>query len=148
MIEHPRTLNRPHLVRVPGAPLTAGTNLNWTPPPRQQIELISVFIELTTDATVTNRRMRLLLGTAGYTDIMLTASGNQAASTIFRYFFMRGVDTMPQVPSTIGWYGPLPNGLLFTSSEQVTTDIVNIQAGDQISLYTIRYMMWQDPVIL
>lgn len=146
MIEHPRTLNRPHLVRVESAAITAGTEMVWTPPPIQHIELIALRIQLTTDATVTNRRLCIVIGGVHDDDVQLTASGNQAASTIFDYWFLRGCDTMPQVPSTIGWYGPLPLGLIFQMPEQLRTETVNLQAGDQITAYNIRYMTWQDPV--
>lgn len=146
MIEHPRALNRPHLVRVEGGPVAAGTELVWTPPPIQHVEFISIYIEFTTDATVINRRLTIQFGSAFDDDVQLTASGNQSAGIAVPYWFLRGVSTMPQVPSTLGWYGPLPMGLIIQQPEQFRTFIHSLQAGDQITLWKLRYMTWQDPV--
>jgi hypothetical protein len=81
-------------------------------------------------------------------DVQLTASGNQSAGLVVPYWFLRGADTMPQVPSSLGWYGPLPMGFLWTTAMNLYSDVVDLQAGDQITHYTIRYQMWQDPVVL
>ena len=146
MIEHPRALNRPHLIRIESAAIAAGTNFTWTPPDRQHVEIISVFVQLTTDATALNRRMRIQIGSGVYPDMGIVASGNHPASTVIDYWFLRGCDTHPQVPSALGWHGPLPMGLIFEHPQALFSLIYNLQAGDQITLYSIRYMMWQDPV--
>ena len=148
MIEHPRRLARPHLVRFASAALVAGTDFTWTPPLRQHIELLSVSIQLTTDATAVNRRMSLAVGLAAFPDMMILASGNHPASTVINYHFLRGCDTHPQVPSALGWHGPLPMGFIWQSPYPLITNINNLQAGDQITLVNARYMMWQDPSLI
>jgi hypothetical protein len=146
--QHPRILEHPHLVRVDSGAIAAGAMLTWSPPSRQHVELISVYIEFTTDATVLNRRLSIEIAPAGKLDVQLTASGNQPASQVYPYHFLRGCNTMPQVPTALGWYGPLPMGFLWPASHQLRTAIDNMQAGDQITHYTLNYMMWQDPAVI
>ena len=148
MIEHPRILNRPHLVRVEAGVLPVATNFTWTPPARQHVELISVTVILSTDATVTNRRMRLVIGGVADDDAIIIASQNQLASTLIPYSFLRGFGYDSGALNLGGHTAGLPLGLLFANPEQLRSEIINFQAGDQITGYNIRYMMWQDPVII
>ena len=148
MNEHPRIINRPHLGREEVGATPAGANFTWTPPARTHVEIISVFLELTTNATVTTRRVRLVIGGVADDDVMIIATGVQPANQVWRYHFVRGQGSTSGAPAIDGWCSAWPMGLLFQNPEQLRSDITNLQAGDQITLHTIRYQMWQDPVII
>jgi hypothetical protein len=147
-IEHPRILNRPHLVRAVSGPIGANTNVVWTPPARQHIEILSFRIRLDTDGNVANRRMTAEIGPTLNPDTRVMATATQAANTIYDYYFERGLGFADAAiydnVCVTGW----PMGVLFAASEQLRTDVEGMQVGDQILLYTIRYQMWQDPVVV
>ena len=147
-IEHPRILNRPHLIRLVSGPIAANSNVVWTPPQRQHVELLSFRIRLDTDGNAANRRMTAEIGPTLNADTRVVATAVQVANTIHDYYFERGLGfadaaIYDNVCAT-GW----PLGLLFAASEQLRTNVENMQVGDQILLYTIRYQMWQDPVVI
>ena len=148
MLHHPRQLNRPHLGRIEAGALAAGTNLVWTPDPRQHIELLSLKICFTTDGTAINRMMIPIIGPTFQDDFGFPCPVIQVANRTYIYFWGRAMGSFWVANFANYWVGPLPTGLLFANPEQLRTDIVNIQAGDQITSYTIRYQAWQDPVVI
>ena len=146
MIEHPRTLNRPHLGREEVGVTGAGANFTWTPTVRTHVEVISVFMRLVTDATGINRLVRLAIGGIADDDAIILADGFHGPNATYDYWFLRGLGYRSGAPALTGWNGGLPMGLLFSNPEQLRSDVYNLQAGDQITLHTIRYMEWKDPV--
>ena len=148
MLVHPRTLNRPHFGREVGGPLGAGANLVWTPPARQHIELLSIQIVFTTAIGGATREMCLFVGGAADDDFAIQAPIAQAANSTMTYWFTRGTGSYWTMATGAYYVGPLPEGLLFTNPEQLRTDILNIQGGDIIDNYRIRYQAWQDPVVI
>lgn len=148
MIQHPRALDRPHLVRVESGALAAGTEMNWTPPVRQHIEIISIQITLDTDGNAANRRMAVEWGGIADDDVVIPCPDIQIANTIYSYFWLRGLGyANPAIVDNL-WAGPLPLGLIFQAPEQIRSDTINGLVGDQITSWRIRYMMWQDPVLI
>lgn len=145
-MEHPRHLNRPHLVRVAGIALPGGTNIQWTPPNLQHVELISLRVELDTDANAANRRMSLVIGTIGTDEIKVTCPVVQLLNTVYSYWFIRGLGYNQAAIYDNMWQGGLPLGALFQAPWNMRTEIDNFLAGDQILNYQIYYQMWQDPV--
>lgn len=148
MIHHPRELDRPHLVREGFGALGAGADIAWTPNVRTHVELLSLRIAFTTDATVANRLMVPIIGPVGNDDFAFPCPVAQIATRSYEYYWGRDVGCFWTANFANYWEGPLPSGLLFSYPEQLRTGIVNIQAGDQITGYTIRYQLWQDPVAL
>ena len=148
MIEHPRTLNRPHFAREVGGPLAAGANLVWTPPARQHVELLSIQIVFTTAVGGATREMFLFVGGAVDDDFAIQAPIVQAANSTVTYWFTRGTGSYWTMLSNGYYVGPLPQGLIFSNPEQLRTDILGILGGDVIDNYRIRYKAWQDPVLV
>lgn len=148
MNEHPRTLNRPHLGRIEHGAIAAGANMAWTPDPRQHIELLSLRIDFSTDGNVANRLMLPAIGPILENDFGFPCPVLQVANRTYVYYWGRDVGCFWVANFANYWCGPLPSGLLFQAAEQLHTDIQNIQAGDQITAYTIRYQAWQDPALI
>lgn len=148
MNRHPRRLDIPHLGRIAGGPLGPGGNYAWTPAVRTHVELLSVQIVFTTAGGGPTREMFCFVGPAGADDFGLIAPVAQPAASTYTYWWGRGVGSYWVNPVQNYWLGPLPKGLLFASPEQFRTDVLDIQAGDTIDHFAIRYQQWRDPVII
>lgn len=148
MHNHPRHLPRPHLVREIFGALGAGNNILWTPPFRQHIEFLSVAISFATDANAANRLMLPIIAPVPSSDYAFPCPVLQTANQTFNYFWSRGHGCFWTANMANTWLGPLPVGFIFEHPTVLRTDIQNIQVGDQITGYTLRYQVWQDPVLL
>lgn len=148
MIHHPRELDRPHLAREAVGVVAAGNNLVWNPAQLTHVEILSLRISFTTDATVANRLMIPIIGPAGDDDFAFPCPVIQVATRSYEYYWGRDLGCFWIANFANYWNGPLPSGLLFQFPTELRTDILNIQAGDQITAYTIRYQQWQDPALL
>lgn len=148
MNQHPHQLNRPHIMRLDHVGIGGGADLVWRPENRNLIELLSLRITFSTDATVINRMMLPVIGPGGQADFGFPCPVLQAASRTYIYYWGRGMGSFWTNNFANWWAGPLPLGLLFEAPENFRTEIVNIQPGDTIDGYTIRYQLWQDPEML
>lgn len=148
MNQHPRELDRPHLVREAFGALGAAANIVWTPPARTHVELISLYIRLVTDGNAANREMVPIIGPVLQDDFAFPCPPTQAANTTYHYYWGRGVGSFWVNNFAYYWLGQLPMGLLFAHPEQLRTAVGNMQVGDQITAYTLRYQQWQDPVVI
>ena len=146
--QHPFAQDRPHHIREEGGALAAGAQLALGPAQRTWFEFISVRIRLTTDATVTNRRMVIVFGGIADDDYLVAAPMQQIATRTYDYYFGIGVGIQGvTINDTIANLS-LPIGLRLGYPEQLRTEIINFQAGDQIMMSNIRYRSWIDPVAL
>jgi hypothetical protein len=87
------------------------------------------------------------LGPAAADDLNFTVPAIHPASSTYRYIWVRGLGCFWTSIVQSFWIGTLPEGLLFSNPDQLRTDIFNLQAGDRIDNYVIRYLAWQDPVL-
>lgn len=148
MLEHPNTINRPHNVRVEGGALAAGANFVYTPDLRTWAEFITIRIRLDTDATVINRRMVIVFGGITDDDYLVAAPMQHIANRVYDYYFGIGVGLQGATINDTFANLSLPIGLRIQAPEQLRTEVVNLQAGDQILLTNLRLHSWQDPVIV
>lgn len=114
------------------APLTSGV--------RQQI--LGMRFQLVTDATVADRRVQVELKFNNTTYIVSQANVVQPASLTITYFLAAGyVASTAIVDTKVLMRWPYPPELLGSGTSaawQIATDVVNLQAGDQLqnmSLY-------------
>jgi len=130
------------------APVAAGLNYSYTPPNYVWCEMLNLHIQLTTDATVANRRLAAYLDPVANPQFNITLPALQSASLTYDYYFGRGMcfvsTTMSLLNFTTGW----PDRLLFQAPFGIHTLIDGLQAGDQITLARLHYVHWQDPVLL
>lgn len=94
--------------------------------------VVSLVATLVTDATVANRRVRLVAGDGTNRWYAAIASADQAATATVEYGAFDGADSGGL--ATAGLTVPLPNGgLLLRPGHRLQSVTVNIQAGDQWS---------------
>lgn len=148
MNQHPRDLDRPHLVREAFGAIAVNTNLLFVPPDRTHIELLSLRISFASDANAANRLMLPIIGPVGQDDFGFPCPVVQVANRAYEYYWSRDTGCFLIANFANYWTGPLPSGFVWASDAQLRTDIQNMQVGDQITAYTLRYMMWRDPVII
>lgn len=148
MINHPRQLTRPHYVREANGPVGAGANFVWTPPVRTHVELVSLAVTFTTSAGGATRGMRCVIGGAAAEDFNLQVPTIQAVGQTHNYYWGRGIGSYWTTLAYDYWLGTLPKGLLFAFPTQLRSEIISLNALDVIDNWTIRYRLWQDPVIL
>lgn len=146
MIHHSLELNRTQVTRNRVAPLAPGAEFILEPPARRQIEIVSLFIQLDTDATAVNRTMVLEFGPAGQADLQIISPVVQPLNTVYNYYFMPRYGPPNPALYFNTMIMPLPDSYPFSIGEQVRTNIHNMQVGDQILIYTVRYRTWLAPV--
>lgn len=113
----------------------AGANFSFIIPNGRMFNPIkSITIIFTSDATVANRQLNIRFFEAGSILLAVHSPVSQVASNTVRHsFFGSG-----SPPANLGnyMYSPLPD-ITLDSRHTITSDIVNIQAADQISFIII-----------
>lgn len=113
----------------------AGANFNATLSNTQYATLLQVQYTLTTSATVANRQAGITANAVIFQSPMTQPAGIAAT-----YTFAPGLPVSSGVAAagSVNTY-PIPSGLIIPPGNLVNSNILNIQAGDQISAITIIY---------
>lgn len=148
MINHPRLLPIPHIIFEGQTALALGTDWTYTPALYTHIELINLSFILTTDATVANRYV-VLHSTSGVdSDWVISCGYAHPASTAVRYSFIQGWPHDMTLPINGYLTMPLTMRWIATNPRAFETAIVNLQAGDQITMLRASFRQWIDPVLV
>lgn len=140
-----RELNKPleqgMLFKPTIADPTIGTNLLYVLPNNKTYQLIGVQFKFTSSGTATNRGVQLKLNDIAGNLLTLPNSQLQAASTGMTYIYYIGANTSPIIP---GFFliTPLPECLYIKGNGNITTNILNIQAGDAITNIQMLFNTW------
>lgn len=114
----------------------AGTNFQYNLPTHAAWYIRALHLDLTTNATVASRYMRLFESGEGISPIRFisVASNSQPASSVYEYMFQHNI-----LGNTSSWNLPatylcsLPiNFLLYAENDMIGSSVTNLQAGDVI----------------
>lgn len=112
-----------------------GANLSYALSDYEQSNIFSVRFRLVTDANVASRRVQLRFNRGGVILQDFVCSQTQAASLTYDYYFGVNLPAETFLNNVVQRsLSPIP----LLPSSTITTSIVNIQAGDQIS--SVRIM--------
>jgi len=129
-----------HLTQVaaPGA----GNNFTWSPDAYSNAEVLGVYFSLTTDANVSDRIVRLYFNN-GVSDCLLVPPNDiQTASSAVSYGFGAGYPVTNLANTTVVRSGPLPLRYIIPETWALKSNILNIQAGDSLSIIFITWLRY------
>ena len=127
---------------ITGTDPAAGAEISEIVPARTRWRLISIYLSLTTDTTVINRRIRLIIENPTNSLFQIYLSTLQTASATWYYSFSKISTPETRVFSRI--YIPIPTFILPTLSN-IRTVTDNLQAGDNYGTPQILVEEWIDP---
>ena len=96
----------------------------------------SIFARLTTNATVANRRVAILLSVGGTSFMLLASIADQTASQTVSYSWAAGATSLNDATTPLQ-QGSLPLNLLLLPETTISTFTENLQAGDNFTVQTI-----------
>ena len=116
-----------------------GSNLYWESPEFTRILVHSIFFTLVTDANVANRRVTLQASHGSVPFSQAPAPGHQVASKTIYYRFAPCILGIDQSTDLSYQWAPISEHLYLDNQHSLQTNIINIQATDQISAVAIRF---------
>ena len=120
------------LIRVvTGSDPAAGSEISITVPTNVRWRLISIQFSLTTDSTVADRRVILMLDDGASIFCTIAANYQQAENLTQTYVFMVGGEMTTSIGGMI--QSRLPNPTILFQGYRIRTSTVNLQAGDDFS---------------
>ena len=117
----------------------AGANLQWDSPENTRILVHSVFLYLVTDAAAANRRVTIQASHGSIPFSQAPAPGHQVASESIYYRFAPCILVIDQSADLSYMWAPISEHLYLEPSHSLETNVLNLQATDQISSVLIRY---------
>jgi len=120
------------------ATITAGNNLSHAPGRNSRKKLVSLSFLLTTDASPSDRYVHIICEKAGIDYHIGGVPIPQAASQARRFYFSP-FEYPSFITSTNNFHAPIPNEFIFFYADTLETDIVGLQAGDQLTDITIIF---------
>lgn len=115
----------------------AGSNFTFTNKSYTFSEIISVTFTLTTSATVANRRVHLSIFDGGLGNLDFHSSTDQAAS-LTRNYTCCAIGGAGSYANDNDIIIPIPPNLKGFAEYTIASDILNLQAGDQLSLVKVN----------
>jgi hypothetical protein len=110
----------------------AGANFSTGIGAGRSVRLHYIEFTLTTDGTAANRGITLTLGTALVQHPIAFCNTNQAASNVKQYMFHASTPVTSLTVANL-FAQPIPPNLWIPTGLYLGSDIINIQAGDQLS---------------
>jgi hypothetical protein len=124
----------------------AGANKTIVIPGQVRILPVALKFVLTTDANAANRQIIVVYNDDTRDYHTIGAPPVQTASLVREYNFVSGGFT-PFVEATVDHrYVPLSPNLYIPANGEVRIEIVNNQAGDQLSAIVFTYLRWINPL--
>jgi len=112
---------------ITGTDPAAGNEISEAVPTNARWKIKSMIFTLVTDATVSNRRVRVKIDDGSGNDpYAMDCGSNQAASNSYAY----AVDTVPLLGGSGFINVPIPDDLPLSAGMLIETDTTNLQAGD------------------
>lgn len=125
---------------VTGTDPAVNTEIAETVPTNARWRLISIFLELVTDATVANRTVTLLVDDGANTLSSVSASAAQTATQTRQYSAYPGGGA-PRLDSTV-FYLPTPPGIMLMGGFRIRTTTANRAAGDNYGAPQLLVEEW------
>lgn len=129
---------------VTGTDRAAGVEILETVPTGARWSLHSMFAQLTTDATVANRIVRLALSDGVNFIVVTPGPANQTASTSWSYNWFKGAVYFTS-PSIQNQSVPMPIAAVLLAGYAIQTTTVNIVAGDNWGAPELFVEEWIEP---
>jgi len=121
---------------------SVATNWLWSPEPNATCELLSIYMVLTTDVNAANRTLRIKFYDGTRETIFAIPNQIQIASLACPYYFAQGY-TNTNIPATeVFRSGALPINYIFPNTWTISSDLHNVQAGDQLSNIVITWLRY------
>ncbi len=128
---------------VTGTNPVAGAEFTMTVPTGARWRLVSVYGYLTTNATVANRTVHLIVDNGSTSVCYVAAQTAQTASQDIEYTFGA---TLPSVATTAAAsVNPLPEQLHLVAAYRIRTFTTNLQAGDDWGAPRVLVEEWIEP---
>ena len=126
------------LITIRPADPAVAANFSYNLPDGQRLKIIGVQFNLATDANAANRFVRITGADPTGSFIVCSTNKEQTASTTRLYNFSVGAMPAADVASLPFIQGALCDDLFLRDDETLDSDIISLQAGDQISNIVIR----------
>ena len=117
----------------------AGEQLIWPNPEDTRILIVSVILDLDTDSTAANRRLTLVAHKGDHAYGNSPAPGHEVADEDITYFFSACVLGIDESADLSTMWGVISHDFYLDPDDQLRTNLINIQVGDQIDNITIAY---------
>lgn len=122
-------------------PASVGTDFVLSPPSNNRSELIAMSFSLDTDANAGNRTVRLHFK-RGVNDLIVgCAAVSQIANTIFNYVVGQH-GTFSTASDVDSHFIAIPSLPILLETDTIESEVVNIEAGDQIGWLTFVFKTW------
>ena len=138
------TIQHPHgrLRSITGTDPAAGAEISETVPDRRRWKILSIAITLTTDATVDDREVRLIIDDGTNTILIVRLTNKQAATNTYSYYFTNiGVAETKRINSILI---PIPT-LTLSPNSRIQTSTDKMKAGDNYAAPQLLLKEWIDP---
>lgn len=119
----------------------AGSNWSYSIPAYQMYKIRGISFTLTTSATVANRRVHINFNTPQGGDFKLISSVDHAAS-LARVYTIFPMSSPGVFSSDNDIFIPMPDNLFLETDTTISSEVVNLQAGDQFSIVNIWVEKW------
>ena len=137
-------LNRPLFREIETGAAGAGVEATYTFPNDKYIRILSLKVILVTDATVINRSVSVSIGSAMVGGLYhLQAPMLQAASLTYEYNWLGGMSYSTNAIANGRWTTGFPHEMIRSPGSDINTDILNLQAGDNVPNFGISWLEWQ-----
>lgn len=138
---HPPVEPLPRLVNI--ANPAAGAEINYPCPNNYRFKIIAFIFDLVSDATVVNRNVDLTINQGALEIYRLDFNQIHGAGFTIHYIAYSG---MIQACFTIGLERicPLPHPIWLFHGQDIQTDTLNLQAGDQFQTIYLYGFAWPD----
>lgn len=118
-----------------------GNDWSGNSPNRVQSEILHFHVTLATDANAADRYVHFYLGLLSESPSMGFTIEAATASTLHHINFMQGIT--PYYNSSEGrHFIPIPPGILLDDSNSLNIQLINKQAGDQLSDLNVIFKIW------
>lgn len=128
--------NRGNIAIVSSANPAAGAQIILTVEAQSWLRLKSLIFGLTTDATVTTRRVRVAILFSGVTMQLILSISGQLENITETYTFAEGLVSIID-PEGFAQQMPLPADLLLPPGSIIATSTINFQAGDNFTAMSV-----------
>jgi len=118
-----------YLNRVDGTDPAAGSEVSHSVPTNAMWELLGIRLQLTTDATVANRRVHIIIDDGSVALLDIPVGLDQTANLTYWYYLFTNA---PLLTAAVGRVvnAPIPPGLRLKEGWRIRTSTTNLQAGD------------------
>ncbi len=117
-----------------------GANWEWVVPTNLRVHVLGVATDLVTEVAVATRRVHLNIEVSSFNQYRVIAITDQTASLTHHYLFQKQVGGTDDTDNTYHVAG-FPDTFL-VAGDKVQTDVLNIQAYDQLQANYIHYEYW------